>query len=260
MSWAKLDDAILDNAKIIMAGPAGLLLHVAAITWCARNLTDGRIPKRRVRSLVSGLDGLGTAIAAPPAIGPDEDGFCPLDANEIAAELATIGLWHDRGDYWELHDYLVYNPSRAKVLADREKTRQRVEKHRKRRRNAVSNGPVTGHPVPVPIPEVSSPDALPGIFVKPLARVEGGSGGKPNARAPARAPRASPKTPWPEDFTLTEERRQVALKCGLDPAWEWNKFRDHARAHDARYANWDAAWRNWCRQAPNFAGRGNAAR
>jgi hypothetical protein len=160
MSWARLDDAILDNPKIIAAGPIGLLLHVAAITWCARNLTDGLIPKRRVRTLVC-LDGIGTALAAPPACGPEEDRFWPLDADEIAGQLATIGLWHDCGAYWKLHDYLVYNPPRAKVLADRE--RARSKKAKQRVSPPVSPGDTAGdmpgtftvvplYPVPVPVP------------------------------------------------------------------------------------------------------------
>jgi len=127
--WARLDDAILDNPKIIAAGPVGLLLHVAAITWCARNLTDGLIPKLRIRTLLP-LDSIGTAIPAPPACGPEEDRFDPIDADEVADALATIGLWHDRGAYWELHDYLVYNPPRAKVLADREHARAKKAKQR----------------------------------------------------------------------------------------------------------------------------------
>jgi hypothetical protein len=77
-------------------------------------------------------------------------------------------------------------------------------------------------------------------------------------RAPARRA-ARAKVSWPDDLKLTDERRQVAADLGLDPAWEWNKFRDHALAHDSRYANWDMAWRSWCRQAIDF-GRGHAAR
>ena len=160
MSWVKLDDAILDNPKIVAAGPIGLLLHVAAITWCGRNLTDGLIPKRKVCSLVH-LGGIGTAIAAPPACGPEEDTFSQIDADEVADELAKIGLWHDRGFYWEIHDYLVYNPSREKVLADRE--RARTKKAQQRMSPDVSPGdnhgdmhgspdPVPVYPVPVPVP------------------------------------------------------------------------------------------------------------
>ena len=161
MSWVKLDDAILDNPKIVAAGPIGLLLHVAAITWCGRNLTDGLIPKRKVCSLLH-LGGIETAIAAPPACGPEEDTFSQIDADEVADELAKIGLWHDRGFYWEIHDYLVYNPSREKVLADRE--RARTKKAQQRMSPDVSPGdnhgdmhgspdPVPVYPVPVPVPE-----------------------------------------------------------------------------------------------------------
>lgn len=57
MTWAKLDDAILDNEKIAKAGLVGFAFHVAAITWCARNLTDGFVPSQRVACLldVTGL-------------------------------------------------------------------------------------------------------------------------------------------------------------------------------------------------------------
>ncbi len=100
----------------------------------------------------------------------------------------------------------------------------------------------------------SSPDVLPGIIQPSEARMGGGAGGTKQ-----RADKRRSLSPWPDDFTLTDKRRVVAEACELDAAWEWGKFRDHARAHDKRYANWDAAWRNWCRQAPDFAGRGNHA-
>jgi len=106
-------------------------------------------------------------------------------------------------------------------------------------------------PEPVPVPVFSSPDVLPGVFVTPLARVGGGTGGTKRA-AQRRSP---PARSWPDDFKLTEERREVARAFGLDPATEWNKFHDHALAHGSRYVNWDAAWRSWCRNAHRFAGR-----
>jgi hypothetical protein len=112
MSWARLDDAILDNPKIIAAGPLGFALHVAAITWCARNLSDGQIPKRRVAQLLD-LPSLQvsetTKVRVLHALTPDD----------VATDLVRIGLWHDRGECWEVHDYLVYNPSAAEVRAVR---------------------------------------------------------------------------------------------------------------------------------------------
>src|SRR5215813_10946340 len=115
--WAKLDDAILDNPKIIAAGPLGFALHVAAITWCARNLSDGFIPKRRVAQLLD----LGSIRVSEASLGRVRHG---LSTSDVAEDLARIGLWHDHGASWEVHDYLDYNPSKADVLARRERNRR----------------------------------------------------------------------------------------------------------------------------------------
>lgn len=38
---------------------------------------------------------------------------------------------------------------------------------------------------------------------------------------------------------------------------EFEKFRDHFRANGKRMKDWEAAWRNWKRRAPEFAARGS---
>jgi hypothetical protein len=221
MSWARLDDAMLDNAKVIMAGPLGFALHVAAITWCARNLTDGRIPKARAHMLFPG------------------------DWESTALHLCVCNLWHENGNCYLLHDFLRYNFSRKQILNRRLRTNERVKRHR----NAVTNAAVTGHPVSV----FSSPDLLPGI--------SGASEARLTVARRKRAPRASsPLVSWPDDFKLTDERREVARAFGLDPATEWNNFKDSALAHARKYADWNAAWRKWCRSAENFARREHGTR
>lgn len=62
-------------------------------------------------------------------------------------------------------------------------------------------------------------------------------------------------TQWPADFTLTTERAQVAELLGSDAASEWAKFKDHALKDGVVHKNWDAAWRYWCRRAPEFRRR-----
>jgi hypothetical protein len=160
MAWAAIDDAILDNGKIGRAGALGLLLHTAAISWCARNLTDGRLPKHKVACLLN-LSGVYVA--------PGNDAGVPMrtrsarkcrtrapDVQAISAHLAALGLWHDRGEEWEIHDYLTYNPSRVQVLARRAASRARVQKHRaggggNAGCNAVGNA-VTNDASPSPSP------------------------------------------------------------------------------------------------------------
>lgn len=72
----------------------------------------------------------------------------------------------------------------------------------------------------------------------------------PRAREAKLSRKAKPKTPWPDDFALTSERRAYAEKQAVqNPDREWDKFRDRCLRDGARYADWDAAWRNWCRMA-----------
>ncbi len=55
----------------------------------------------------------------------------------------------------------------------------------------------------------------------------------------------------PEDFALTDARRNVAESEHVDPDRTFVRFADHWRASsgaNARKHDWDAAWRNWCRK------------
>ena len=100
MTWARLDDGFPLHRKARKAGPVGVALAVAGICYCSRQLTDGRIPK------------------------VDLEGVWPwssLPLQETAALLVDVGVWHDRGDHYEVHDYLEYNPSREYVLAERDR-------------------------------------------------------------------------------------------------------------------------------------------
>lgn len=229
MSWARLDDAILDNPKIIAVGPLGFALHVAAITWCARNLTDGFIPKRKVISLLD-LPSLQVSETTKLRV------LHTLTADDLAMDLERLNLWHDRGEHWEVHDYLKYNFSRAQVLERRRKTAERVKKykelHENARGNAVTNTTVTDLPGPVPVPREDKRSL--------------------SVRAKVRAARA---TQWPDDFTLTQERADVGRELGVDVTVEWNKFKDHALKDGVVHKNWDAAWRYWCRRVPEFQRR-----
>lgn len=63
-----------------------------------------------------------------------------------------------------------------------------------------------------------------------------------------RPPKAKAKTSWPDGFTLTEQRRQVAIDAGIRPdrvAAVFEGMHDGCAANGYRYIDWDAAWRNW---------------
>jgi hypothetical protein len=65
------------------------------------------------------------------------------------------------------------------------------------------------------------------------------------AKAPT--PRRT-KTPFPTDWNLQDGALLDALERGMTQeraVSEFQRFRDHALAHDRRQKDWPAAWRNW---------------
>ena len=129
MTWAKLDDRVADHLKIRRAGTDAAVLYLAAITWSARHTTDGKVPK----------DLLGDVWR------PLAESF---DATKAARRLVDVGLWHDRGDHFEIHDFLEYNPSKADLEAKREK-----EREKKRRQRAKGSPPGTTQGTPRTCPQ-----------------------------------------------------------------------------------------------------------
>ncbi|MEU1020228.1 mucin-2 [Streptomyces sp. NPDC005898] len=116
MTWFKVDDTAHTNPKLLKAGNAALGLWVRAGAYAAQHLTEGVIP-----GVVAQLYG-----TAPQA-----------------RKLVASGLWHahghscDRcqqppaGDY-VMHDFLTYNPTRARVEDDRAAAAERQKRARER--------------------------------------------------------------------------------------------------------------------------------
>lgn len=99
MTWVNLDDQMPEHPKIISLSDAAFRLHISAIAYCNRHLTDGLIPGQAVAKLV------------------------PTYRSRQLAELLQNGLWSEAASNsgaYEIHDYLDWNKSRADV----EKRRQ----------------------------------------------------------------------------------------------------------------------------------------
>lgn len=73
------------------------------------------------------------------------------------------------------------------------------------------------------------------------------SGPKQTSRS--RVQRKKPRTGWPDGWE--PDRGQVPP--GFDYATQMANFRDHHAAAGNLFADWPAAWRKWCRNAPTFA-------
>jgi len=74
------------------------------------------------------------------------------------------------------------------------------------------------------------------------------------ARLMTRAPRDKKKRAIQESDCMTEKHRAFAKELGIDPAPQWAKFKNYCLAHDARYANFEAAFRNWLANSLDMKG------
>lgn len=114
MPWVRFDDQFPIHRKVDVLSDAAFRLHVSAVCWCARNLTDGFIAAAELRSVSR-------------ARKPDK----------IAAELVRVGVWREVADGWQIHDYLDYQPSRQKVERERKAKAERQKRWSERRRRKV---------------------------------------------------------------------------------------------------------------------------
>lgn len=135
MPWVRFDDTFPIHRKVEGLSDAAFRLHVSAVSWCARNLTDGFVPEGDLE--------LVTARVRSP--------------ERFAAELVNRDLWHraetvtrngavvghetgcDSGDCaaptrpgWVIHDYLEFQPSKAKVKEEQSKNAERQRRYRER--------------------------------------------------------------------------------------------------------------------------------
>ena len=148
MPWVRIDDVFYDNVGNRALGPAGRDLFVAGLCYCAKGLTDGRIPKVDLPLILA-----------------------QAQARKVTvAKLIDAGRWVDHGDWLEVVAYLNYQQSRAKVTADRAAAAERQRRAREKSSHADSHavthappGPALpsneSHPVVSPPLSAPNPDA-----------------------------------------------------------------------------------------------------
>jgi hypothetical protein len=228
LSWLKLDDGFAEHPKVLALSDAALRLHLRAMCWVARQETDGAIPPAALREFHT--------------------------KPKLVAELVASGLWETTDVGHAIHDYLTYNPSKAKLEAEREATRERV----KRFRNGVTD-PQSGTHKAAPVtplqPRIGNGDVtgLPSRPVPSPSRPQETPSGSRAEPPPASAADAAPKKTRgskrvPADWVEKEaELQAIAAERGVSLAFELKKFRDHQFAR--AIVDFDAAARNWIRNA-----------
>lgn len=96
MPWANLDDQYAEHPDNWDLSDAAFRLHTAAICYANKHLTDGDIPKSKVRTLMPRF-------------------------RAAALEELLRDHWIDKGDTYHIRNFLKWNRSKAQVLAERER-------------------------------------------------------------------------------------------------------------------------------------------
>jgi hypothetical protein len=185
MGWIRVSDDFYDNDKFGEVGPLGVALHLAALGFCNRKLSDGYFKKNKARLLLD-FDGISITTFQGEMCSGGVDGD---DAAKLVIEwMVAADLWHpyghdcdschDRADGGEpaaneylIHDYLKFQPSRAEVEAKLEANRKRVEAWRQSHKgggngvgNSVTNGEhtqaLTQHVQAIPNPNPNPSSSL----------------------------------------------------------------------------------------------------
>jgi hypothetical protein len=103
-----LDDQFFLRPRCRSVGVEGRALHLAGICYCSINTTDGLIVSAAI-----------PLVAAQAEVEPS-----------VADLLVSVGLWERLSDAYLVVDFLDYNPSREKVLAERSAARDRAARAR----------------------------------------------------------------------------------------------------------------------------------
>lgn len=126
MTDARLHSTFLTNPKVDSLNDAEYRVYVNGIAFAASQETDGHLTRRTLRLLH-----------------PE-----PIDLQTVADALVSAGLWELAEGGWSVHDFRVYQTSKAQAVASREAARLRKAKSRaKPQRDKSDDHAVTGQPV-----------------------------------------------------------------------------------------------------------------
>ena len=157
------------------------------------------------------------------------------------------------GNFWKqkrLSKEASYLKKQSRAQSARAKSRENNKKQQHPNDNPAPPNQQSGGaptPTPTPTPLLSKKEALP-----PSIAIPNGIAHPPTPKPTSR------KTPLKGEFVIeiNSERYAYATQCGMTEAImaiECDKFENHHRAKGNLMADWDAAWRTWCRNWQTYS-------
>lgn len=120
MAWLRIESDFVDHPKIRALSLQARWIHLQALCYCARLMTDGFVPDSVSRALL---------------------GRFQTASRELLKEL-----WTPVEGGILVHDYLHYNPSKSEILQRKEANAKRQAEHRQREKvTRYSHAPIPSH-------------------------------------------------------------------------------------------------------------------
>ncbi|MGW5556874.1 hypothetical protein ACWER9_06580 [Micromonospora sp. NPDC003944] len=160
MPWVRFDDQFPLHRKVGGLSDAAYRVASEAIFWCSRNLTDGVIRAHEVNQIRPRAErSVGEIVGRDLWHHAADVEACP----NCSARLAEAGR-PIPPDGYVVHDYLGFQPSRAKVMQEREAKAERQQRWRDKKRGGPRDASVdtsrdASTPRPVDAPVDASVDA-----------------------------------------------------------------------------------------------------
>lgn len=120
MTWVRIDDTAPHHPKMLRAGPDACWLWLSGLCYSNAHRLNGKLSK----DLLSALS---------PAFGNK--------AKALAAKLVLVGLWHDEGDHYEIHDYHEFQEQALKENVDDRREYERERKRQQRQQKKAGHVP-----------------------------------------------------------------------------------------------------------------------
>jgi hypothetical protein len=253
MAWVRIDDHFDEHPKLARVGPLGWGVWLAGLAYCNRNLTDGFIPWEKARTLstfeIVEDDGRLMQLAVTSGMGGDD-----LCMEFVIDLLVRAGLWDvvrkgERISGYRIHDYGDYQPSKADILAERERTKQRQTAFRQRHTANNRNGQSNDVTKALVTPTVTA------MSRRPQTQEETQDVKEKTLSGPKEKKERKRRTNlWhivPADWAgPTDAHRKLAVGLGVDCDLELAKFLDYE--FDKPKSDADRAFSNWLRNAAKF--------
>jgi 5-methylcytosine-specific restriction endonuclease McrA len=112
VTWLKISDEFLEDTTVLTLKDRAYRLHVSAMVYSSRNLTDGVVTEKQMKVIQAILG---------------------YQVKRFVEELIDAGLWRVRPDgAYAIKNFLKYNPKAADVKAQRERNAERQARYRSR--------------------------------------------------------------------------------------------------------------------------------